>query len=197
MLPAIRRGRLVDIQIGLTIPLRKQQLDWGLRLRCRRSHSQESGARERAVGCFHPPTQTVTDITDERMLLSVSTTQSTLDDQIQYSGIAHVVRVGASHPRNGDRGPERRRALRLGRRSDRDADHAPAVELRAVCLQRRKQRRRRVCSWCGWGAGAGAPAVTVTHMENVGPYATVQLHSTDASALNAWLAQNGYGFRRT
>jgi hypothetical protein len=37
-------------------------------------------------GCFHPPTQTVSDITDERMLLSVSSTQSTLYDQIEYSG---------------------------------------------------------------------------------------------------------------
>ena len=37
-------------------------------------------------GCFHPPTQTVTDITDERMLLSVSSAQSTLYDQIEYSG---------------------------------------------------------------------------------------------------------------
>src|SRR5579863_4979840 len=37
-------------------------------------------------GCFHPPTQTAADITDERMLLSVSTMQSTLYDQIRYSG---------------------------------------------------------------------------------------------------------------
>src|SRR5580693_3554144 len=37
-------------------------------------------------GCFHPPSQTVTDITDERMLLAVSATQSTLYDQIEYSG---------------------------------------------------------------------------------------------------------------
>jgi hypothetical protein len=28
--------------------------------------------------------------------------------------------------------------------------------------------------------------------QNVGPYATVQLHSTDGSALNNWLAANGY-----
>jgi MYXO-CTERM domain-containing protein len=34
--------------------------------------------------------------------------------------------------------------------------------------------------------------VTVTKQENVGPYATVQLHSTDASALNNWLTQNGF-----
>src|SRR5580700_7594574 len=37
-------------------------------------------------GCFHPPTQTVTDITDERMLLSVWATQSKHKDQIEYSG---------------------------------------------------------------------------------------------------------------
>jgi Uncharacterized protein conserved in bacteria (DUF2330) len=40
-------------------------------------------------GCFHPPTpptQVASDITDERMLLSVSQTQTTLYDQIRYSG---------------------------------------------------------------------------------------------------------------
>src|SRR5262245_1282350 len=40
-------------------------------------------------GCFHeppPPSQTASDITDERMLLSVSTKQTTLYDQIRYSG---------------------------------------------------------------------------------------------------------------
>src|SRR5580698_10181218 len=37
-------------------------------------------------GCFHPPTQTAADITDERMLLSASTAQSNLYDQIRYAG---------------------------------------------------------------------------------------------------------------
>src|ERR1700722_11874250 len=37
-------------------------------------------------GCFHPPTQTVSDITDERMLLAVSPTQTTLYDQLEYVG---------------------------------------------------------------------------------------------------------------
>jgi len=47
-----------------------------------------AGARDASAcgGCFHPPTQTVSDITDERMLLSVSTLQSTLYDQLRYSG---------------------------------------------------------------------------------------------------------------
>jgi hypothetical protein len=34
--------------------------------------------------------------------------------------------------------------------------------------------------------------VTVTHEETVGPYETVQLHSTDPTALNTWLTQHGY-----
>ena len=47
-----------------------------------------SGEREALAcgGCFHPPTLTASDITDERMLLSVSQTQTTLYDQIRYSG---------------------------------------------------------------------------------------------------------------
>jgi MYXO-CTERM domain-containing protein len=42
------------------------------------------------------------------------------------------------------------------------------------------------------GAATGAPDVTVLAQANVGPYATVQLHASDSSALDAWLAQNGY-----
>jgi hypothetical protein len=34
--------------------------------------------------------------------------------------------------------------------------------------------------------------VIVTKQENVGPYDTVQLHASDSSALNNWLAQNGF-----
>ncbi len=39
-----------------------------------------AGEREAKAcgGCFHPPTQVASDITDERMLLSVSPKQSTL-----------------------------------------------------------------------------------------------------------------------
>jgi hypothetical protein len=44
----------------------------------------------------------------------------------------------------------------------------------------------------GGAEDAGAAAVQVLAQANVGPYATVQLHSTDSSALDAWLAQNGY-----
>src|SRR5208337_1236403 len=39
---------------------------------------------------------------------------------------------------------------------------------------------------------ADVPMVIVTKQENVGPYDTVQLHASDSSALNNWLAQNGF-----
>ena len=139
-------------------------------------------------GCFHPPTQTVTDITDERMLLSVSPTQSTLYDQIRVRGPAVDFAWVLPDPRHGDGGPERRRALRFDRRADGDADQPPASELpgaqlhaeRRRCRDRRFEQRR-------LAAVAGAAAVMVLAQENVGPYATVQLHSTDSSALDTWL----------
>jgi hypothetical protein len=47
------------------------------------------------------------------------------------------------------------------------------------------------------GASAGSdpsesPPVDVTKQETVGPYETVQLHSTDGNALNTWLVDHGY-----
>ena len=143
-------------------------------------------------GCFHPPTQTVTDITDERMLLSVSTTQSTLYDQIQYSGsptsfawvlpIHGTVTVGLSADVLFDSVD----VLTATQITPPPSSCAPCV------FNGGNSGGGGFAAGAGGAAGAGAPAVTVTHMENVGPYATVQLHSTDASALNAWLAQNGY-----
>jgi hypothetical protein len=42
------------------------------------------------------------------------------------------------------------------------------------------------------GSGSGGGSVTVTKQQNVGPYDTVQLHASDSSALNNWLAQNSF-----
>ncbi len=41
-------------------------------------------------------------------------------------------------------------------------------------------------------AGASHNGVTVTGQAQVGPYETVQLHSTDGSALTNWLTSNGF-----
>jgi hypothetical protein len=150
-------------------------------------------------GCFHPPPppgQTASDITDERMLLAVSTTQSTLYDQIAYSGspssfawvlpIHGTVDVGLSADVLFD-----------------SMDVLTQTQINAPYVNCPQP------SGCGGGAGCGSsntpssasfgdqgaaapPPVTVTKQENVGPYDTVQLHATDASALNAWLMQNGF-----
>ena len=126
------------------------------------------------------------------MLLAVSPTQTTLYDQIRYTGnpasfawvlpIHGTVDVGLSADVLFD-SVDALTATQIV---------APAPELRPAAqlpwrdsasprLRRRRRRRQ-----------APATAVTVTKAENVGPYATVQLHSTDASALDSWLAQNGF-----
>ena len=141
-------------------------------------------------GCFHPPTQTVTDITDERMLLSVSATQSTLYDQIEYSGtpssfawvlpIHGTVTVGLSAD------------VLFG-----SIDTLTATQINPPpqnCPAPNCASRAPV-AFAGGGASksdADAGTVMVLSQANVGPYSTVQLHSTDSSALDSWLVTNGF-----
>jgi hypothetical protein len=154
------------------------------------------GAGERDAracgGCFHPPTQVASDITDERMLLAVSPKQTSLYDQIRYAGnpssfawvlpIKETVDVGLSAdvlfssmdaltatqitpPPKSCAGPPASCQSPL-----------PPAENAAVA----------------GGASDSTGGVTVTKQENVGPYATVQLHSTTPGALTQWLADNGF-----
>jgi hypothetical protein len=140
-------------------------------------------------GCFHPPTQTVTDITDERMLLSVSSTQSTLYDQIQYSGspssfawvlpIHGTVTVGLSAAVLFD-----------------SIDQMTATQINPPpqnCPSPNCNTKTAAPNFGGASAGNDSSnPVQVLAQANVGPYATVQLHSTDSSALDAWLTTNGF-----
>jgi uncharacterized membrane protein YgcG len=143
-------------------------------------------------GCFHPPTQNVTDITDERMLLTVSATQTTLYDQIEYSGtptsFAWVLPIHG--------------VVTVGLSADvlfNAIDALTATQINPPPINCPSPN----CAFAGGasasgsssGGGSGlteAPPVTVLAQANVGPYSTVQLHSTDSSALDAWLAQNGF-----
>jgi hypothetical protein len=154
-------------------------------------------------GCFtppRPPTQSASDITDERMLLAVSQTQSTLYDQIIYSGnpssFAWVLPIHGT--------------VDVGLSADVLFDSVDALTQTQVTAPYTNCPSPSGCggSGCGFtlgGASSAAPLppaaydvsnapppVTVTKQENVGPYDTVQLHATDAGALNAWLAQNGF-----
>jgi Uncharacterized protein conserved in bacteria (DUF2330) len=143
-------------------------------------------------GCFHPPTQTVTDITDERMLLSVSATQSTLFDQIEYSGspssFAWVLPIHGT--------------VTVGLSADVLFDSIDTLTATKI-IPPPQNCPSPNCSFgnlalapsaggSSSGGGDNAGSVQVLKQANVGPYATVQLHSTDSSALDAWLTQNGY-----
>jgi hypothetical protein len=148
-------------------------------------------------GCFQPPpppTQTSSDITDERMLLSVSTVQSTLYDQIQYSGnpasFAWVLPIVGT--------------VDVGLSADVLFDSIDALTATQIVAPPYPCAPAPFCGNTGAGSFAGSgtsassgsaaepPPVTVTKQENVGPYATVQLQSTSAGALENWLAENGF-----
>jgi len=128
------------------------------------------------------------------MLLSVSQTQTTLYDQIQYSGnptsFAWVLPIHGT--------------VQVGLSADVLFDSIDAVTATQItppvpdCPGPPADCIGPSAPVLG-GAAAGADAgttdvgtVTVTKQQNVGPYETVQLHATDASALNNWLVQNGF-----
>jgi hypothetical protein len=150
-------------------------------------------------GCFTPPpppNEIESVITDERMILSISKDQTTLYDQIEYSGapssfawvlpIKGTVTVGLS-------------ADVLFNLIDQTLTASQVVEPPTNCPP------APTCTSSSFsGAGvpevagedAGAAAVTVTSQEQVGPYETVQLHSTDGSALTSWLDSHGYAIAK-
>ena len=143
-------------------------------------------------GCFHPPAQTASDITDERMLLSVSTQQTTLYDQIRYSGdpasFAWVLPIHGT--------------VDVGLSADVLFDSVDVLTQTTINQPPQNCPGPPTdCESDSFGgaaglasdAGAASPgSVTVTKQQNVGPYETVQLHATDSSALNNWLSTNGF-----
>lgn len=143
-------------------------------------------------GCFPPPGENQSVVTDHRMILSVSQKQTTLYDQIQYSGepasfawvlpISGTVDVGLSadslfgalgnltttvvqQPPDGCPSP-----------TNCDYEYASAESGKGGNL----------------ASPTSPPSVDVLKRETVGPYETVQLRSTDAKALENWLTQNGF-----
>jgi hypothetical protein len=152
------------------------------------------GARDARAcgGCFTPPEETESVITDEKMVLSISMSQTTLYDQIEYSGspgsfawvlpIKGTVTVGLS----ADilfQTIEQLTATEVVQPPTNCPSPPSCGDLNAS-----------VPATAGPGSGgkSASDGVTVTAQAQVGPYETVQLHSTDGSALNNWLTQHGY-----
>ncbi len=144
---------------------------------------------EACGGCFVPPEEN-TVVTGHRMILSVGMTQSTLYDQIEYSGdpeefawvlpIVGTVDVGTSSDLIFNQ---------LG--FDTAVEVLPPVQdCPAIYCDGFDD-----FGSTGTGGLNGAPedgGVEVLAEEVVGPYQTVQLAASDPNALNAWLDENGY-----
>jgi len=171
-------------------------------------------------GTFIPPPPpgeetTTSDITDERVLLTVSPQQTTLYDQIEYTGnpasFAWVLPIHGT--------------VAVALSADVLFDSVDALTATAVsspvascpsptctvqgqgfadstggggCNATESEPPAAAPASAFEGAAAGPPAtpppppVTVTKQDTVGPYATVQLSSTNPTALEEWLMANGY-----
>jgi hypothetical protein len=145
-------------------------------------------------GCFSPPTETDSVVTDHRMILTVSSQQTTLYDQIHYTGkpssFAWVL------PING----QAKVALSA------DVVFSALDALTTTQVQQPPTRCPSPPTDCfknsplasSGGADAGAAfggdtgGVNVIKEEVVGPYETVQLSATTPQALETWLTDHGY-----
>ncbi len=147
-------------------------------------------------GCFVRPTsQSGTVVTDHRMIFSVSPTQTTLYDQIQYSGSPSD--FGWVLPIHGQVG--------LGVSSDlvfsvldrqtQTTILAPPYPCSPCTCGRGGAPLNASASNGSSGSSAGAGGITVIAQQVVGPYQTAQVHpqsTSDTGALAAWLQANGY-----
>jgi hypothetical protein len=147
-------------------------------------------------GCFvppPPPTQQVdSSITAERMIFSISKDQTTLYDEITFSGspssfawvlpVKGKVEVGLS-------------ADILFATLD-SITGVTVVQPYVTCGDSENGFGEfggaEAGSGSGDAGGGGGPTVSVIAQAQVGPYETVQLHSSDGSALTNWLTSHGY-----
>jgi MYXO-CTERM domain-containing protein len=144
-------------------------------------------------GCFHEPSQSGDVITDHRMIFRVTPQQTTLYDEIEYSGTPQSFAwVLPTH------GP-----VSVGLSSDvvfAALDQVTQTQIVApppptcpscVCAEAEGPGSSSGGGFAGADAGA-AGGVNVISQQTVGQYDTVQLQSTNPNALATWLTANGY-----
>ena len=145
-------------------------------------------------GVFENPNEIVDVITDHRMILSISPQQTTLYDEIEFTGsassFAWVLPIKGT--------------ATIGLSADLVFTSLDSLTQSQVATPPTNCPPPPSCDdEFGRGveapeaAGAAADAgtlstVTVTEQQQVGPYETVQLHSSDPSALTNWLTSHGY-----
>ncbi len=152
-------------------------------------------------GCFHETpiqqSQSATQVTGHRMILSLGQKQTTLYDQIQYVGepssfawvlpIKGTATVGLSSDAV---------FAALDNKSQVRVD-SPVINCPPppVCNTGNVYTASSggfYSGASGSGGGSGGGEVTILAQETVGPYETVQLSATDPGALQSWLASHGY-----
>jgi hypothetical protein len=165
----------------------------------------QEGSASACGGCIQPApppatTEVESVITDEKMIFSVSQDQTTLYDEIEYSGspadfawvlpIKGTVTVGLS----ADILFQTINALTATSVTSPPTGCPPPPTCVGSSGGACGGNSSNSASFAGpGGADDTAPSqVTVTSQKQVGPYETVQLHSTDGSALNQWLAAHKY-----
>lgn len=150
-------------------------------------------------GCYHKPSETETTVvTGHRMVLSVSTTQTVLWDQIEYDGdpseFAWVlpVKQGARVELASDAWFETLDAATSVHVVGPQLDCAPAPGARGSSSGCGSQDNFAAGIAASDGASVPRDAVTVVHHGTVGPYETVTLSTDTQGALNTWLDGHGY-----
>jgi MYXO-CTERM domain-containing protein len=155
-----------------------------------------AGARDAAAcgGDFVPPNEDDSPVTAHRMIMSVSPQQTTLWDEIEFTGKASSfawvlpIKGKATVGLSADL-----MFSILDQLTETQVVTPPANCPPPPCTQRfNAPEGETEGAFAAADAGAAAHGVTVTEQQQVGPYETVQLHSTDPGALNAWLTGHGY-----
>jgi len=163
-------------------------------------------------GCFHEPpppsnpTQSVSVITDHRMVFSISTTQTVLWDQVRYSGtpsgFAWVlpVKPGATIELSQDAWIASLDAATqtVIQGPSETCGGGPSTEDVGSGGGCGSSSAGAGGAAFGGGSGSGGPSgggvqnVTVVSQQVVGPYDAVTVRSSQGEALGTWLRQNGY-----
>ncbi|MDP9148658.1 MAG: DUF2330 domain-containing protein [Myxococcota bacterium] len=133
-------------------------------------------------GCFQRPNESGTVITDHRMIFAVSQGQTTLYDQIEYQGapssFAWVLPIHAP--------------VVVGLSSDAVFASMERATRTTLFAPQCFQTTPSAAGGLSASDAASAVGVTIISRDVVGPYDTVQLQSTDPTALDTWLAANGF-----
>ncbi|NUO48957.1 MAG: DUF2330 domain-containing protein [Polyangiaceae bacterium] len=148
-------------------------------------------------GCFHPPA-IPTVVSGHRMVMAVSTEQSTLWDQIQYAGepeeFAWVlpVKPGARVETATAAFFEVLEGTMQTRIQQPFVDCGGSGSDGLGCGSMEMQADFAGAAEDGANSAGGGDPVDVVHQGTVGPYETVTLSTEEPGALNTWLDSHGY-----